>query len=181
VRARRCCRRRSSFQQPVGEVHYCIAYLFFVPLCGSFPSKCALREWLNGRAVSACRLGRPFELVGSMLLKLWVSTPESEDVVLFVVLRKLDSTGREVFFSGFNGYERHSLARCWLRASHRELDSSRSTPLRPWHCHTRNESLRSGEIVPLEIEILAVCHPLRGGTHTAANHPGSRRSELPDV
>ena len=54
---------------------------------------------------------------------------------------------------GINGYERDGLAKGWLRASHRELDPSRSTPLRPWHTHTRIQKLRSGEIVPLEIEI----------------------------
>ena len=41
------CRRPSSFQQPVGEAHYRIAFLFFVPLCGSFPPKCALRKWFK--------------------------------------------------------------------------------------------------------------------------------------
>lgn len=43
--------------------------------------------------------------------------------------------------------------RGWLRASHRELDSSRSTPLRPWHRHARLQKLRPGDIVPVEIEI----------------------------
>jgi len=71
----------------------------------------------------------------------------------FVVLRKLDSTGAEVFFSGFNGYERDGVAKGWLRASRRELDPSRNTPLRPWHSHIRIQKLRPGEVVPLEIEI----------------------------
>ncbi len=88
-----------------------------------------------------------------MRLKLWVSTSEGNDLDLFVVLRKLDPTGKEVFFSGFNGYERDSVAKGWLRASHRELDSSLSMPLRPWHSHTRIQKVRSGEIVPVEIEI----------------------------
>jgi len=108
----------------------------------------------NGRAVFSLRFERAVELIGSMRLKLWVSTSEGDDLDLFVVLRKLDSTGSEVFFSGFNGYERDGVAKGWLRASHRELDASRSTPLRPWHSHTRIQKLRSGDIVPLEIEVL---------------------------
>jgi hypothetical protein len=107
----------------------------------------------NGKAVFSFRFERAIELIGGMRLKLWISTSVGDDLDLFVVLRKLDSTGREVFFSGYNGYERDGLAKGWLRASHRELDVSRSTPLRPWHSHTRIEKPRSGEPVPLEIEI----------------------------
>jgi hypothetical protein len=88
-----------------------------------------------------------------ILTKLWVSTSEGDDLDLFVVLRKLDFNGKEVVFSGFNGYERDGLAKGWLRASHRELDPSRSRPLRPWHSHTRVQKVHPGDIVPLEIEI----------------------------
>jgi hypothetical protein len=45
------------------------------------------------------------------------------------------------------------VAKGWLRASHRELDPSRSRPLRPWHTHTQVQKLRSGDIVSVEIEI----------------------------
>ena len=107
----------------------------------------------KSRAVFSLRLERAVELIGSMRLKLWVSTSEGDDLDLFVVLRKLDFTGKEVFFSGFNGYERDGLAKGWLRASHRELDPSRSSSLRPWHSHARIQKLRTGDIVPLEIEI----------------------------
>jgi hypothetical protein len=107
----------------------------------------------NSRAVFSLRLERSVELIGSMRLKVWVGTSEGDDLDLFVVLRKLNFTGKEVLFSGFNGYERDGLAKGWLRASHRELDPSRSTPLRPWHSHTRIQKLQSGGIVPVEIEI----------------------------
>ena len=88
-----------------------------------------------------------------MRLKLWVSTSEGDDLDLFVVLRKFDPRGTEVFFSGFNGYERDGVAKGWLRVSHRELDVSRSTPLRPWHTHKRIQKVHSDQIVPVEIEI----------------------------
>ena len=51
----------------------------------------------------------------------------------------LDAAGKDVVFSGYNGYEHDSLAKGWLRASHRELDPERSTPLR-----TEDRSRRIG-------------------------------------
>ncbi len=107
----------------------------------------------NSRAAFSVRFEQAVELVGGMRLKLWVSTSEGDDLDLFVVLRKLDSSGREVYFSGFNGYERDGLAKGWLRTSHRELDTTRSTPLRPWHSHAHIQKLRPADVVPVEIEI----------------------------
>jgi predicted acyl esterase len=140
----------------------------------------------NDRAVFSLRLPRAVELIGSMRLKLWVSTSEGDDLDLFVVLRKLDSTGREVFFSGYNGYEHDGLAKGWLRASHRELAPSRSTPLRPWHRHTRIQKVRCGEIVALEIEIWPSATLFEAGStlqltiqgHDAARYPAFRHRKL---
>jgi uncharacterized protein len=107
----------------------------------------------NDRALFSLCFDDATELTGGMRLKLWVNTSEGDDLDLFVVIRKLDSAKRAVFFSGFNGYELDDAAKGWLRASHRELDQSRSTPLRPWLSHTQIQKLRPNEIVPLEIEI----------------------------
>ncbi len=107
----------------------------------------------GGRAAFALTFERAAELVGSMRLKLWVSTSEGDDLDLFVVLHKLDAAGREVFFSGYSGYRHDAVAKGWLRASHRELDASRGTPLRPWHRHAQVQKLRAGDIVSVEIEI----------------------------
>jgi len=139
----------------------------------------------ESRAVFSCRFERPIELIGSMQLKLWVSAPEGDDLDLFVVLRKLDSSGSEVFFSGYNGYEHDGFAKGWLRASHRELDPLRSTPLRPWHSHARIHKIRAGDVVPLEIEVWPSATLFEAGTslqltiqgHDAARYPafGHRR------
>jgi len=140
----------------------------------------------NGKAVFSCRFEQPVELIGSMRLKLWVSTSEGDDLDLFVVLRKLDSTGSEVFFSGFNGYARDGVAKGWLRASHRELDPSRCTPLRPWHSQTRIQKLRAGDIVPVEIEIWPSATLFEAGSalqlaiqgHDAARYPAFGHRKL---
>jgi putative CocE/NonD family hydrolase len=105
------------------------------------------------RAAFSLRFDKPTEATGGMRLKLWVGASEGEDLDLFVVIQKFDSDGREVFFSGYNRYERDAAAKGWLRVSHRELDPTRSTPLRPWLSHTRIQKLQPGEIVPVEIEI----------------------------
>jgi predicted acyl esterase len=140
----------------------------------------------HGGAVFSYKFEQPAELIGSMRLKLWVGTSEGDDLDVFVVLKKLDSTGSEVFFSGFNGYERDSVAKGWLRASHRELDQSRCTLLRPWHSHTRIQKLRPNEPVPLEIELWPSATFFETGStlrltiqgHDAARYPGFRHRKL---
>jgi uncharacterized protein len=102
------------------------------------------------------------------------------------VIRKFDSDKREVFFSGYNGYKRDAVAKGWLRASQRELDQSRSTPLRPYLSHTRIQKLRPGEIIPLEIEIWPSSTLFEAGStlqiaiqgHDAAKYPTFRHRKL---
>ena len=183
---------RSEERWPLSSVQPMVLYLSTIT--GSLQEEPVVSEGKlqyestsrNGRAVFACRFERPVELVGSMRLKLWVSTSEGDDLDLFVVLRKLDPNGTEIFFSGFNGYERDGLAKGWLRASHRGLDQSRSTPLRPWHTHTRIEKLRSGDIVPVEIEIWPSATLFEAGStlqltiqgHDAARYPSFGHGKL---
>jgi predicted acyl esterase len=90
-----------------------------------------------------------------MTLKLWVSTSAGTDLDLFAKLSKFDATGGEVFFYGYNGFDRDGVAKGWLRVSHRALDGRRSRPGLPWHFHVRAEPVRPDEIVAVEIEILA--------------------------
>jgi predicted acyl esterase len=140
----------------------------------------------NGRAAFSIQFQRAVELIGSMRLKLWVSTSEGNDLDLFPVLRKLDCSGTELFFSGYNGYHRDGVAKGWLRVSHRELDPSRSTPLRPWHSHTRIQKLQPSDIVPVEIEIWPSATLFEAGTslqltiqgHDGAKYPAFRHTKL---
>jgi predicted acyl esterase len=88
------------------------------------------------------------EFIGYVSLHLWIETDVVDDADLFVLLHKLDAAGRPVLGGfGFVGPDGR------LRASHRRLDSSRSTPWLPYHPHDREELLEPGQAVPLDIEI----------------------------
>jgi predicted acyl esterase len=118
------------------------------------------------------------ELTGYFSLKLWVEPSGNDDIDLFVKFSKKDSDGSlletrcvdvtylqddpeaetakalemhrsgnkhvDVFFAeGATGR---------LRVSHRELDVEKSTPHQPAYPHAREQKLKAGEIVPMEIE-----------------------------
>lgn len=93
------------------------------------------------------------ELTGHMKLRLWVEAIGADDMDLFVAIQKYDCNGEFVPFVFYALYENGPVALGWLRASHRELDESRSTPQQPVHTHTREQPLKPGIPVPLEIEI----------------------------
>lgn len=91
------------------------------------------------------------EITGPASARLWASS-STEDIDLFLVLRLFDPDGEEVTFQGALD-PRSPLAHGWLRASHRRLDQSRSTPWRPYHTHTEHQPLRPGEVYELEVEL----------------------------
>lgn len=93
------------------------------------------------------------ELTGNMKLKLWVESPQSDDMDLFVAIQKIDRSGDIVPFQFLGNHEDGPVALGWLRASHRELDHNRSTPSQPFHSHRSETKLKPGEVVPVEIEI----------------------------
>jgi uncharacterized protein len=131
------------------------------------------------RASFVYRFEHDTELTGGMTLSLWVSTSEGDDMNLFVLLRKFDATGKEIFFYGYNGFAKDGVAKGWLRVSHRELDPERSRPGRPWHTHRQRQPVQPDEVVPVEIEVLASSTYFEAGTslrvevlgHDAARYP----------
>jgi len=108
----------------------------------------------RGRATFDYRFETQAEVVGGMKLRVWMSAPEAGDLDVFVAVQKLDRYGDLVGFPFYAVYEDGPVALGWIRASHRELDSSRSRPWQPVLAHRRALPLAAGEIVPLEIEIL---------------------------
>ncbi len=111
------------------------------------------KEGIN-KAVFHYKIEEETELTGGMKLKLWVSSEQSNDMDLYVVIKKFDSQGNEIYFSGYNGNPCDVVAKGWLRVSHRELDQVRSNIEMPYHLHTHLFNLTPDEIVPVEIEIL---------------------------
>jgi hypothetical protein len=92
------------------------------------------------------------EFTGPLAARLWISST-TIDADLFLILRLFDEQGNEVTFEGSTD-PNTPIANGWLRASHRALDSDRSTPWQPFHLHDRIEPLTPGEIYPLDIEFV---------------------------
>jgi len=88
------------------------------------------------------------EFTGYVSLHLWIEADGNNDADIFVLLQKLDAEGNPVFGGyGYVGPDGR------LRASHRALDYTRSTPWFPYHPHDHEELLEPGQVVPLDIEI----------------------------
>jgi predicted acyl esterase len=116
-----------------------------------------------GEALFDYRFDTDTELTGYMNLKLWVEAEGAEDMDLFVAVQKLDARGAPVGYHFYAFYDNGPVALGWLRASHRALDEGRSTPWQPVHRHDREDRLRPGEIVPVEIELWPSSTRFRAG------------------
>ncbi|MFC1860891.1 CocE/NonD family hydrolase [Chloroflexota bacterium] len=108
----------------------------------------------KGKLIFNITFDKNTEMTGYMKLKLWVSANSSDDMDLFVGVKKFDRHGNEVHLPDFNHIENGQVATGWLRVSHRELDKDKSTPYQPWLNHSKLLKLKEGEVVPVEIEIL---------------------------
>ncbi len=125
-------------------------------LADTQPADSAVKRYdaVDGGAVFRKTFGEETELTGNMKLKLWVEAEGADDMDLFVAIRKYDASGEEVTFYAKASYTKGPVALGWLRVSQRELDPDRSTPAQPVLAHERSLPLETGEIVPVEIEIL---------------------------
>jgi predicted acyl esterase len=102
------------------------------------------------------------DLVGRLCSGRGQPEPRSAERALLLLwkalgpLRRFQKVEREVNpvpFSFLNALEDGRVALGCLRVSHRELDLQRSTPEQPWHTHRREERLKPGEAMRVEIEI----------------------------
>ena len=101
------------------------------------------------------------EITGPAVLNLWVSST-TEDMDVFATLRNIDPDGKDVWEIG-QQQQPVPLAKGWLRASHRKLDSRLTLPYRPYHAHDERRWLAPGEKVELDIEIWPTCMVFREG------------------
>ncbi|KAL4803983.1 alpha/beta-hydrolase [Aspergillus unguis] len=118
---------------------------------------------------------QPSRLIGLPKAILYVSSDRTDDMDVFVIIRKLDTTGKVLL--ALNVPWRHAPVKAMddiadkdksdlilypgavgmLRASHREIDASRSIhPQYPFHPHTRELPTPRGQVVELEIGLWAM-------------------------
>ncbi len=93
------------------------------------------------------------ELSGYLLLHLWVEADGHDDMDLFVTVKKADADGGLVPWSILG--QPHPGAWGKMRVSHRALDPALSTEFNPVQSHVAEEKLRPGQVVPVDIEIVA--------------------------
>jgi len=92
------------------------------------------------------------EITGYMKLRLWVEADGHDDMDLFVNIQKTDEEGEwlPTYILG----EPHPGTWGKMRVSHIALDEKLSTDYEPVQSHLKEEKLRPGEIVPVDIAIV---------------------------
>lgn len=117
----------------------------------------------------------PARLIGLPKAILYMSCDERDDFTAFVIIRKRDKNGKLLMHLNFpfaatpiksiddipqkdqSSTNLHLGSVGILRASHREIDESRSIhPQFPFHPHKRQQKVKPGSIVKLEIGIFAM-------------------------
>jgi predicted acyl esterase len=147
---------REEAEWPVARTQYTPLYLDAASgVLQRSPGKAASCAYAasDGGAAFEFTFSEPRELVGHMKAHLFMEAEGSDDMDVFVALWKLDAGGNVVPFAYYAHFEDGPVALGWLRASHRELDPARSTEYQPVLAHRREQKLKDGEIVPLDIEI----------------------------
>lgn len=123
-------------------------------LSTTVPQRHATRSYdaQTGTLTFELEVTEDLEIVGPSHLRVWVETDGSDDLDLYVFVQKVTADG-EVVLSETLPDTRVPVATGQLRASHRELDETLSTPLAPVHTHEREQLLTPGEIVALDIDL----------------------------
>jgi putative CocE/NonD family hydrolase len=123
------------------------------PMESAYPAK-------TGKATFQHTFAEDTELSGYMKLRVWVEArPEKagretpDDIGLFVAVNKLDQDGNPVHFYGSVGNTKDMVTRGWCRVSLRELDPAESTEWHPVQKGAREQKLKAGEIVPVDIAL----------------------------
>ena len=114
---------------------------------GEKPDNFSNMPWLKPREevpsikYTTASLTKDVEVTGPSALYLYASL-NTEDTDWMVEIRDVDASGAEKLVS-----------MGWLKASHREIDESKSQPFQPFHPHTRSVPVKPGEIYEYAIEI----------------------------
>lgn len=90
------------------------------------------------------------EICGFVTLRLWVSS-STTDMDIFATLRVFSPEGKEIVFNG--AHEPTTMAKGWLRVSHRKVDEARSLPFRVFHAHDEIQKMTPGEPYAVDVEV----------------------------
>jgi uncharacterized protein len=134
-------------------------------------------EWVNGVAIigpdgrvdparrvltfTTAPLAADLEVAGPIVLKVYASSSaiDTQFIVKLTDQHPQDATARAQ--GAQPAYT--PISKGWLKASHREKDPKRSTPVRPFYTHTNPQPIKPGEIYELEIEVLPIFHVFKQG------------------
>lgn len=112
-------------------------------------------------------LTEDLQIAGPISAQVWASS-SAKDLDLIVEIRDFAPDGKETRFA----YVLHNapdepVSRGWIKASHRDLDPTRSKPYQPHLLHTRNNWLTPHEPVALNIEIWPTATVFKAGHRIA--------------
>ncbi|KAF9875930.1 hydrolase CocE/NonD family protein [Colletotrichum karsti] len=124
---------------------------------GNDGSPVAAYTTYNGTAAGGVtftyRVDRSFELIGHGKLRLWVSSPDADDMDLTITVQKLSRNGTS-FPNNVGGESTSTIGPIGnLRVSHRELDRVRSTDYQPVLLHESELLLAPEEMVQVDIPL----------------------------
>ncbi|MEO0685181.1 MAG: CocE/NonD family hydrolase [Cyanobacteria bacterium J06649_11] len=115
---------------------------------------------IKGKATFVYEFTEDTELTGYMKLRLWIETrcdnvsqESPDDIGLYVAVNKLSRDKKSVNFYGSVGNSQDMVTRGWARASLRKLEEEKSTSYNPVLSANREQKLKPGEIVPMEIAL----------------------------
>ncbi len=108
--------------------------------------------WADALSWATEPLEEDIEITGPVNLVLWVSSSTS-DMDIFATVRDINPDGEEVLVWSPMALD-SSVAKGWLRVSHRKTDPDRSRFYRPFHTHDDVWPLDPGEVVQVQVEIL---------------------------
>ncbi|CAE7772598.1 cocE [Symbiodinium necroappetens] len=152
---------RWEHEWPLARTDYKLLHLSEQGLAPEAPAESEhCYDGQHGRAEFKYTFTQDTEVSGFMNLRLWVEARPSsthpacpDDIILCVVVDKLDSDGQQVRFNGTVGIQDDVVSRGYLRVSRREIDASISTD---WWKEPKGsvvQPLESGQVVPIEITL----------------------------